>query len=252
MGRSFQIVVAAGGGGAAALGQKKTAEKGLEVSVEHLVHVAYFHFGAVVLGHAVGLQDVRADLRAEVDVELGVFELLGFGALLFELVFVEARAQHLHRLLAVLVLRALVLALHHDAGGNVRHAHGGVGGVDVLAALAAGAVGVDAEVFELDVDVNGLVDFRRDEDGGERCVAALGGIEGRDADEAVDAALAGEQAEGVFAGDGEGGGLDAGLSPSWSSFISVLKPCCSAQRRYMRTSISAQSWLRCRRRRDGR
>ncbi len=32
-------------------------------------------------------------------------------------------------------------------------------------------------------------------------------------------------------------------SPSWISLISVLKPCRSAQRRYMRISISAQSWL---------
>src|SRR3546814_3858410 len=32
------------------------------------------------------------------------------------LLLVEARAQHLHRLGAVLVLRLLVLALHHDTG----------------------------------------------------------------------------------------------------------------------------------------
>jgi hypothetical protein len=93
----------------------------------------------------------------------------------------------------------------------VRDAHGGVGGVDVLAALAAGAVGVDAEVFGLDVDDDGVVDLGRDEDAGEAGVAALGGVEGRDADEAMDAGFAGEEAEGEVAGDGEGGGLDAGL-----------------------------------------
>ncbi len=40
-------------------------------------------------------------------------------------------------------------------------------------------------------------------------MAALGGIEWRNADQAVHAALAGQQAERVFARDGEGGRLDA-------------------------------------------
>jgi hypothetical protein len=44
------------------------------------------------------------------------------------------------------VLRALVLALDDDARRQVRDAHGGVGLVDVLAAGAGGAVGVDAQV----------------------------------------------------------------------------------------------------------
>jgi hypothetical protein len=98
-----------------------------------------------------------------------------------------------------------------EAGGEVGDADGGVGGVDVLAALAAGAVGVDAQVFGLDVDDDGVVDLGRDEDAGEAGVAALGGVEGRDADEAMDAGFAGDKTEGEVAGDGEGGGLDAGL-----------------------------------------
>jgi hypothetical protein len=44
------------------------------------------------------------------------------------------------------VLAAAVLALHHDAGGDVRQAHGRIGLVDVLAARAAGAEGVGAHV----------------------------------------------------------------------------------------------------------
>ena len=93
----------------------------------------------------------------------------------------------------------------------MRDADGGVGGVDVLAALAAGAVGIDAQVFRLDVDDDGVVDLRRDEDAGEAGVAALGGVERRDAHEAMHAGFAAEQAEGEVAGDGEGRGLDAGL-----------------------------------------
>ena len=46
-------------------------------------------------------------------------------------------------------------------------------------------------------------------------MAALGGVEGGDADQAVDAGFATEEAEGEVAGDGEGGGFDAG-------FVAVL------------------------------
>src|ERR1035437_41468 len=52
----FQIVASVGShSGATALGQQIAAQKGLQIAVQHLVHVAYFDFGAVVLGHAIGL-----------------------------------------------------------------------------------------------------------------------------------------------------------------------------------------------------
>ena len=90
----------------------------------------------------------------------------------------------------ILVLRALVLATGDQAGGDVGDAHGGVGGVDVLSALAAGAVGIDADVFRLDDDFDAVVDFRRDEDAGKRSVPPLGLIERRNAHQAVHADFA--------------------------------------------------------------
>src|SRR3546814_11862355 len=68
-----------------------------------------------------------------------------------DLLLVEARAQHLHRLGAVLVLRLLVLALHHDTGRQVGDPHRRVGGVDVLATGALRAVGVDPQILVVDV-----------------------------------------------------------------------------------------------------
>ena len=133
------------------------------------------------------------------------------GLFLVEFVLVELASAAASSPLFILVLGALVLAAGDEAGRDVGDADGGVGGVDVLATLAAGAVGIDAEVFGLDVDDDGVVDLGRDEDAGEAGVAALGGVEGRDADEAMDAGFAAEQTEGEVAGDGEGGGLDAGL-----------------------------------------
>jgi len=126
---------------------------------------------------------------------------------------------------------------------QMRHTHGGIGGVHMLAALATRAVGVNAQVFKFHVHIDGLVDFGRDVDGGERGVAALGGVEGRDAHQAMDTALAGQLPKGIFSDDGEGGGFDARLFAVLIVVHLGFEACCSAQRRYMRSSISAQSWL---------
>ena len=95
--------------------------------------------------------------------------------------------------------------------GNVRDAHGRVGSVHVLSTLATRAIRVDANVFRLDIDVDALVDFRRNKHAGKRRMPALGLIEGRDAHQAMHADLAGQQAIGVFSIDAEGRRLDAGF-----------------------------------------
>ena len=73
-----QIVRFAGDQGHTALTTRFqiAANERIEVTVEHPVHIADLHTRAQVLGHAIGLQDVAADLRTEVDLEFGVFELL--------------------------------------------------------------------------------------------------------------------------------------------------------------------------------
>ena len=118
--------------------------------------------GAVVLDHRVRVQDVGADLRAEVDVlrlaALGGDLLAALGLLALQ----QLGAQHLHRGVLVGRLRALVLALHDDPARAVGDAHGRVGLVDVLAAGARGAIGVDLQVVVLDLDVADVLDHRRD------------------------------------------------------------------------------------------
>ena len=68
--------------------------------------------------------------------------------------------QHLQRLGLVAMLAAVVLAFGHDAGGQVRDAHRRIGLVDVLAASAAGPVGVDTQVSGIDLYRDRLVRVR--------------------------------------------------------------------------------------------
>ena len=67
---------------------------------------------------------------------------------------VEPRFQHLHRLGAVLVLRALVLREDDGARRNMRDAHRALGLVDMLAAGAAGPHRLDPEVLVVDGDIH--------------------------------------------------------------------------------------------------
>ena len=94
--------------------------------------------------------------------------------------------------------------------GQVGDAHRRVGLVDVLAAGAGGAVGVDAQVGGVDVDLDRVVHFGIDEHAGERGVAAVAGIERRLAHQAVHAGLGAQMAVGIVALDLDRGALDAG------------------------------------------
>src|SRR5690606_13153778 len=118
--------------------------------------------GDAALREVVGADLGRAVARAHLRLARGGLLGLGLGEAGVE----QLGAQQVHGLGAVLVLAALVLAGHHDAARKVRDAHGRIGLVDVLAARAAGAVGVDLEVLVADRDVVHFVGDGHDDDGG--------------------------------------------------------------------------------------
>ena len=86
-----------------------------------------------------------------------------------------------------------------------------VGGVDVLAACARRAVGVDADIRFRNVDLDRIVDDRIDPDAGEGGVAPRIAVVGRDAHQAMHARFRLQPAIGVVALDQHGGRLDARL-----------------------------------------
>src|SRR5579884_2764494 len=136
----------------------------VDVAVQHAIHVADGQLAAEALHKPTGSQHVVTNLAAEVDVQLGILELVLLGALFRHLMLVQARLELLHGAGAVFVLGPLVLALDHDAGRNVREANRRLRAVDVLAAGAAGPEHVHLQVFGLNVDFDVVVDLRVHED----------------------------------------------------------------------------------------
>src|SRR5215207_6542395 len=148
-------------------------DKGVEVAVEDPVHVRRLFAGAVVLD--------------------------------------EPRPQDAHRDLAVLVLAPLVLALHHEAGREVRDPDRRVGLVYVLPASPRGPVRIDLQVLLVNLDLHLVVYDGGYGDRGEARVPPATGVERADPDEPVDAALRREEPESVLPRDSEGGALYPGL-----------------------------------------
>jgi hypothetical protein len=97
------------------------------------------------------------------------------------------------------------------------------------------------QVGRVDLDLDVVVDFGRHEHRGETGVAAVVRIERRLAHQPMHAGFGLQPAVGVVALDAEGGALDAGHFAA-ADFQQLGFPAArSAQRRYMRSSISAQS-----------
>jgi hypothetical protein len=188
-----------------------SADETVEIAVEDAVGVADFVGGPVILDHAVGREDVGADLTPPLDVLL-LSNLLGHLVLGRAARHVEELgAQEGHRHVAVAMLGAFVLTAHDDVGREVRDPDRRVCLVHVLSAGPGRAKRVHADVLGVDVDLDGVVDLRKHVHGRERRVPAALRVERRDPHEPVHAALDLQVAVGVLAADRERRALDAGL-----------------------------------------
>src|SRR5438067_45055 len=201
--------------GARTLGRRLAGERGLDelldIAVEDPLHVADLDTGPVILHQGVGMEHVAADLatpvgRAQLPALLSLFGLLLEHALLE-----QPRAQHPHRDLAVLELRPLVLGGRDGARREMGDAHSRLGLVDVLAARAGAAIGVDAELVGTDIDLGLGLHLRRRVDEREGRLAALLEVEWRNPHEPVRAPLVFQIAVRVLAVDRERRALQARL-----------------------------------------
>jgi hypothetical protein len=140
--------------------------------------------GHTVLGKVVGanffVSFAGTDLGFALRGVLGGF----FGGFAFE----EAGAENGKGPGLVFHLGPLVGAAHNETRGLVEHLHGGIGGVDALAAGTGGAADRDLELVGFDFDVH-FPGFGKDGNGAGAGVDAALRLGGGDALDAVDAAL---------------------------------------------------------------
>jgi len=211
------------------LGHQVGADKGVQVTIHDTVHVAYLEFRAVVLDQAVRLHDIGADLTAKGNVQLALVKFIGVRLALLNFQIVEARAEHLHRHFAILVLAALRLTANDDVGREVGDAYSGFHLVDVLPAFATRTKGVNAQVFGPDVDLYAVVNFRNHENGGKGSVAPRRLVERRDSNETVNSGFSSEKTISIFARELDRGRFDArffsgGLVEERGGHSSSLRP----------------------------
>src|SRR5262245_45857720 len=105
-----------------ALGERGFHEP-IERPIQDLRRVGALDTGPEVLDQLIGLQDIGPDLVAPADVGLSRRLCRGGRLALLQLKLVQAGAKHFPRRGAILVLRALALALDNDVGRDVGQAN---------------------------------------------------------------------------------------------------------------------------------
>ncbi len=108
-------------------------------------------------------------------------------------------------------MAALVLALHHDIGREVRDSDRGGRLVDVLPALPRSPVHIDSQIVVVDLDFDVLIHHRVHEHRRERRVAPRLRVERGNAHQAVHALFGLEQPVRVLPADLDFRGLDTGF-----------------------------------------
>src|SRR5262245_34459138 len=98
------------------------------------------------------MEDVAPDLVAPAGLDVLAAKRSQLGLLLLERALEEPGLENADRGLLVLGLTALVLALGDDPGRQVRQPNRRIGLVDVLAAGALAAEGVDADLVPVELD----------------------------------------------------------------------------------------------------
>ena len=126
--------------------------------MDNIINIAIHDCGDItarvmdaVVGDAVLREVVGANFFAAVaGANEGFAGIRGSGHLFGFFLFEETGAEDGHGFDAVLLLGALILHGNHNTGGEVSDANGGIGGIDALAAVATGAVNINAKVFGID------------------------------------------------------------------------------------------------------
>ena len=132
-------------------------DKYVKVAVYDGLYISHLDSGAVILYQSIGLEYVGTYLAAP-------FYLLHLALYLSHVLkalplgqLQQLALQYAHSHVLIVELAALVLALYHYAGGEMCDTYCRAYLVDVLAACAAGTVGVYADIVGVDLYLAGVL-----------------------------------------------------------------------------------------------
>src|SRR5882724_295530 len=164
-------------------------DKHVDVAIHDILYIAGFCASTMVLHHLVRLENVRPNLTTPCDIPLLAILPIDLGAFFVLFNFVKFCLQHLERELAITPLAALSLASDDESTRLVHNPHSGFDLINVLAAFASTAKGVDLQIGRTDLDRSGIGDLRDNIDTREGSVTPLVCIKRRNPHEPMDPSL---------------------------------------------------------------
>ena len=94
------------------------------------------------------------------DVGFVVFDGLCFGFAFFKFRLIQTGFKHLHRRIAVFMLRSVVLALGNNPGRDMGHTYRRIGPVNVLTTGPGCTIGINAKILIENFDLNIVINPR--------------------------------------------------------------------------------------------
>ena len=166
---------------------------------------------ANVFDSLVGVQKIIANLRTKTDSRLTLIvgRVFTFAFLFFQTS--QLSSQHLPRLGSVFVLTSLRLTLHHDSGWLVRQTNRAIGFVNVLTPGSTGTVGVGANIFFVDINLDGIRNLGRDIHRRETSLPLAFAVERTDSDQSMQTGFTFQVTVRHRAANRDRGAVDPGL-----------------------------------------
>jgi hypothetical protein len=116
--------------------------KRIKVTIQYRLCIGRFNIRPEILDPG-RIKNIGSNLAAPANIRLVVLDYLLFDPACLILHLIQLGLQLLNGLILILVLRSLVLTLHHDSGRNVGQANCRFCFIHMLAASTAGTIGID-------------------------------------------------------------------------------------------------------------
>ena len=179
-------------------------DEAIDITIQDIFRIALFHTSSVIFDEPIGVKNIGAYLIPPGNFLFAFVNLLHLLCPFAHLQFIEACPENLHSGGPVFVLRAFILTLDYDPGGEMGDPDGGIGLIDMLSSGPAGPKSVYPDVSVINVNNHIVRRFRVYKYRRKRGMPPFACIKRRDPHETVDPCLGLEIAVGVLPFDNNG------------------------------------------------